>query len=270
VSVRTRAGLRFLAWLVATFTGVALAGFAIAGLPNAVGYAVLVVVVLGVSFASWRTLDRRAPSETPLAVSGAPRGFAHGAVVGAGLVVVVVAILAVLGVYDLAPRSCRPEPLLRFLAGTVTLVTLAAVFEETLFRGYALFSLRDLLGRRGAIAVTASIFALGHQANPGFGWAAATNLAFVGAVLGAWVIAEGDVWPAIGAHAGWNAAIVAGAAVPVSGIPLPAPCHAGVLAGPDWLTGGAFGLEAGLPTTVAWGGLGLWLFMTRGRRRPPD
>jgi hypothetical protein len=146
-------------------------------------------------------------------------------------------------------------------------VALAALFEEALFRGYGLFALRDLAGAPAAAIATGLLFALGHQANPGFGWPAVINLALVGAVLAGWVLAEGDVWVAVGAHAGWNAAIVLGAAIPVSGMAIPAPCHTGILHGSTWITGGTFGMEAGLPSALAWLGLGIWLWRVRARGR---
>jgi membrane protease YdiL (CAAX protease family) len=270
VNVRVRAGLRVAAWFLATFIALALTGAAIgpAGSGNLTGYAVFDAILLLVSFACWRFLDRRKAAATPLAVNrGAAKRALEGAMVGALLVAFVVAGLALAGVYDLAPRACRPEPLLRFVAGTAGFVALAALFEEALFRGYALFALRDLAGGATGVVVTALLFSVAHQANPGYDWMAAANVALVGGVLAAWILAERDVWVAVGAHAGWNAAIVLGAAIPVSGLAIPSPCHTGVLQGPDWLTGGSFGLEAALPTAVAWLGLAAWLWRVASRRR---
>jgi membrane protease YdiL (CAAX protease family) len=270
VNVRVRAGLRVAAWFLATFIALALTGAAIgpAGSGNLTGYAVFDAILLLVSFACWRFLDRRKAAATPLAVNrGAAKRALEGAMVGALLVAFVVAGLALAGVYDLAPRACRPEPLLRFVAGTTGFVALAALFEEALFRGYALFALRDLAGGAAGVVVTALLFSVAHQANPGYDWMAAANVALVGGVLAAWILAERDVWVAVGAHAGWNAAIVLGAAIPVSGLAIPSPCHTGVLQGPDWLTGGSFGLEAALPTAVAWLGLAAWLWRVASRRR---
>jgi len=270
VNVRVRAGLRLAAWFLATFIALALAGAAIgpAGSGNLTGYAVFDAILLVISFACWRFLDRRKTAATPLAVNrGAAKRALEGAMVGALLVACVVAGLALAGVYDLAPRACSPEPLLRFVAGTAGFVALAALFEEALFRGYALFALRDLAGGAAAVVVTALLFSVAHQANPGYDWMAAANVALVGGVLAAWILAERDVWVAVGAHAGWNAAIVLGAAIPVSGLAIPSPCHTGVLQGPDWLTGGSFGLEAALPTAVVWLGLAGWLWWAGSRRR---
>lgn len=272
MSARARALLRLATWLVATFLALALAAGAIesAGLGNVTGYAILDGLLLAISFAWWRWLDHRRPRETPLAIDRrAGASFVRGAAIGGVLLAGVVGALAVAGAYEVAPRACTAEPLLRFLAGTGAFVLLAALFEEALFRGYGLFALRDLGGAPTAAIVTGVLFALGHQANPGFGWLAVINLALVGAVLAAWILAERDVWVAVGAHAGWNAAIVLGAAIPVSGLAIPAPCHAGILAGPAWLTGGSFGVEAGLPTAAAWLALGAWLWRRRGSARAP-
>jgi hypothetical protein len=266
VNVRVRAGLRLVTWLVAAFVALALAGVAIGavGLGSLTGYAILDVLLLAVSFACWRWLEGRRPAETPLRVDRkAGRSLLRGAATGAALVGMVVAALALAGAYDLAARACRAEPFLRFLAGTAAFVALASLFEEALFRGYGLFAVRELAGASVAAIATGLFFALGHQANPGFGWLAVFNLALIGAVLAGWIFLEGDIWVAVGAHAGWNATIVLGAAIPVSGMAIPAPCHIGILQGPDWMTGGAFGIEAGLPTAVAWLGFGAWLWWGR-------
>jgi hypothetical protein len=262
MSGRTRAAFRLAAWLVATVVLLLVAGGAVrAGrLGTLTGYAVFDAALLLVSFASWRILDKRRPGETPLALGRrSALRFLRGAVLGTLLVGLLVAVLALAGAYELAPRACGAEPLVRFLGWAAAFVLLAALFEEALFRGYALFALRDLAGPAAAAVVTGLLFAAAHQANPGFGLLALANLTLVGAVLAVWVLRERDVWIAVGAHAGWNAAIVAGAAIPVSGMTLPSPCHAGIVSGPEWLSGGVFGLEAGIPTAIVWLGLAWWL-----------
>jgi membrane protease YdiL (CAAX protease family) len=269
VRSRGRAALRFATWALATFATLVVAGVAIAraGWGTLAGYAVLDALLLAVSFACWRRLDRLRPRQTPLAPGRASaRRFLRGAASGAALVAVVALVLAAAGAFELAPKSCAMEPLLRFVAGTGAFVVLAALFEELLFRGYGLFALRDLAGRAVAVPVTAVLFAAGHQANPGFGPLAMLNLGLVGLVLGTWVLVERDVWIAVGAHIGWNGMIVVGLAIPVSGVAIPAPCHAGILSGPEWLTGGAFGVEGGLPTALVWLGFGLWLLRRNGGR----
>ena len=262
MSVRARAALRLAAWLAATVALLLVAGGAVrAGrLGTLSGYAIFDAALLLVSLASWRILEQRRPRETPLSIDrNAVLRFLGGGAFGALLVGLLVAVLALAGAYELAPRACGAGSLVRFLGWAAAFVLLAAVFEEALFRGYALFALRDLAGPTVAAVLTGLLFAAAHQANPGFGPLSLLNLTLVGAILAAWVLRERDVWVAVGAHAGWNGAIVLGAAIPVSGMTLPSPCHAGVLAGPEWLTGGSFGLEAGIPTAIGWLALGWWL-----------
>jgi hypothetical protein len=262
MSVRTRAALRLAAWLLATVALLLVAGAVVrAGrLGTLTGYVAFDAALLLVSFAAWRILDGRRPGDTPLAPGRrSALRFLRGAALGALLVGLLVAVLALAGAYELAPRACGAEPLLRFLGWAAAFVLLAALFEEGLFRGYGLFALEDLAGPAAAVFVTGLLFAAAHQSNPGFGPLALLNLTLVGAILAVWVLRERDIWIAVGAHAGWNAAIVAGAAIPVSGVTLPFPCHAGIVSGPEWLTGGVFGLEAGVPTAIAWLGLAWWL-----------
>ena len=275
MSGRVRAALGLATWLVASFAALLIAGAAVRAtrLGTVSGYGILVAALVLVSFAVWAIVDRRPARSTPLALDRrSASAFGRGAVLGALLVGIVVAILAVAGAYEIAPRSCRAEPLARFVAWSVAFVLLASLFEEALFRGYALFALRELVGGVVAVAVTGLLFALGHRTNPGFGPWAILNLAIVGGVLAVWVLRERSVWVAVGAHAGWNAAIVAAAAIPVSGLAFPAPCHAGIVAGPDWLTGGTFGIEAGIPTTAVWVAFATWLVFAgrraRAERRP--
>ena len=136
------------------------------------------------ALACWRGLDGLRPRESPLARGRrSVRGFARGAGIAGGLLAAVVGALALAGAYDLTPRSCAAGPLLRFALGSGAFVLLAALFEELLFRGYALFALRDLAGPWVASAATGLLFAAGHQANPGFGPLALLNLSLVGAIL---------------------------------------------------------------------------------------
>jgi hypothetical protein len=58
------------------------------------------------------------------------------------------------------------------------------------------------------------------------------------------------MWTAFGAHLGWNGTLAALGA-PVSGLPFQIPLVDYTMGGPPWLTGGSFGPEGGLLSTVA-------------------
>lgn len=253
-------------WLVATAVSLVVAGLLGVGrLPPLAGFTALAAIVAGVSLLAWRALDGRRVGATPLAPDRcALAAFAGGAGVGVLLVAGVVGILAALGAFRVAARACEATDQGGFALRLAGLFLVAAVFEEVLFRGYPLFALVAAWRRGRAIAVTSVLFALAHAGNPHYGVGAALVVALIGAALALVVLQEGTVWGAVGIHAGWNWTLAAGAALPVSGVPFASPCWLGVMDGPTWLTGGGFGVEAGVAAAAAWAlfGVGRW-------RRPP-
>jgi hypothetical protein len=58
------------------------------------------------------------------------------------------------------------------------------------------------------------------------------------------------MWTAFGTHLGWNGTLAALGA-PVSGLPFEIPYVDYTMGRPDWLTGGRFGPEGGLLSTLA-------------------
>jgi membrane protease YdiL (CAAX protease family) len=139
-------------------------------------------------------------------------------------------------------------------AGTVatTLVVLApaALAEEALFRGVPMIALARAFGRGTAIVLVAVAFALVHLANPNVTALAIGNIALAGVFLGLAFYAPGGIWTAWGAHLGWNG-MLAALDAPVSGVPFRIPFIDYDPGTPIWLTGGAFGPEGGLASTLA-------------------
>lgn len=261
---RLRWGWRALVWGIATLVAIALLQLTATGLSATLASAIGFAVVSALSLAAWRWLDRRSAGRTPLGPEGALRSFASGLVVGALLVGLVVAVLAGTGSYVAEPRGCEPARVPGTLLAAFALFLFAAALEEVLFRGYLLTATRDGLGDRWAIVATAILFGLVHLGNPNVTPLAFLDIAWIGAVLGLWVLRTGSLWGPIGAHAGWNFALASLAAIPVSGLSFGTPCWVGLLHGPEWWTGGAFGVEASPLSAVAWGLAGWWvLWRTR-------
>lgn len=266
-SGRLRSGWRIALWLAAVFSTYVAIHVAVRAAGVEVGgglgpWAALTVLALAaVSLGAWRFLDGRPPGLTPLAPKAdARRLFAVGLLVGLAVTLFVVGVLALTGAYRVETRSCEAAQQAAFLGRWLTIFLLAAAVEELLFRGYFLFTLREGAGTPVAVVVTAALFALAHAGNPHFGWTAGLSIAFIGVFLGAWALATNTLWGVLGAHLGWNWALAAVAAIPVSGLTFRAPCYVGVLEGPAWLTGGAFGVEAGALAVAGWGlaGAGFW------------
>lgn len=263
---RLRSGWRVAAWLGAVFAALTTASLlGVASLPMTAAHAVRLALVVGVTLLAWRVFDGRPPDATWLAIghTAAP-AFGLGLLAGFALVGFALLPVVTTGAYELLPRVCRVEDQVGFLLRTGLLFLVAAALEELLFRGYPLSALESGPGKVVAVGVTSVLFALLHGGNPHYDADAALVLTAIGAVLAVSVLQRRSLWEAIGAHLGWNWALASVAALPTSGIAMPSPCYVGALTGPEWLTGGGFGLEAGAAAAGAWGlaAVALWL---RGR-----
>lgn len=130
----------------------------------------------------------------------------------------------------------------------------AAAAEEVLFRGYPLQTLtRANLAWLGVL-LTSVPFAIVHLSNPNV----ARGFTFINTTLaGVWLaiayLRSRSLWFPLGLHWSWNWTQASLLGLPVSGIErlAPAPLLHAMNAGPDWLTGGAYGIEGGAACTLA-------------------
>jgi membrane protease YdiL (CAAX protease family) len=124
--------------------------------------------------------------------------------------------------------------------------SVASVREEFLMRGLLLSGLVVALRGRRALAILLSAVAFGciHLNNPGATALSVLGNALGGVIYGAAFILAGSLWLAIGLHFAWN--FVQG---PLLGFPVSGIAAGGLQqvldAGPSWLSGGAYGPEAG-------------------------
>ena len=146
----------------------------------------------------------------------------------------------------------------RSISATVVISALVFVFaaaaEEMLFRGYPLQTLtRANLAWLG-ILLTSVPFAAVHLKNPnvvpGFTF---LNTALAGLWLAVAYLRTRSLWLPLGLHWSWNWAQASLLGLPVSGIDrlAPAPLLRAINSGPDWLTGGSYGIEGGAACTIA-------------------
>ena len=142
----------------------------------------------------------------------------------------------------------------RTLIVSILVFIFAAAAEEILFRGYPLQTLtRAQLAWLGVL-LTSVPFAAVHLRNPnavaGFTF---TNTALAGVWLAVAYLRTRSLWLPLGLHWSWNWVQAAVLGLPVSGIQriTPAPLLQATNLGPDWLTGGGYGIEGGAACTVA-------------------
>jgi membrane protease YdiL (CAAX protease family) len=117
--------------------------------------------------------------------------------------------------------------------------------EELISRGYWLQNLTEGLNIYWALAISSGLFSLAHIANPNASTAAIVGLFLSGLFLAYGFLRTGQLWLSIGLHTGWNffEGVVFG--FPVSGSEFFRLVNHTVR-GPELVTGGAFGPEAGL------------------------
>ncbi len=137
-----------------------------------------------------------------------------------------------------------------------------AVGEELLFRGYGFQLLLHAAGPWWTIPISAAIFGLAHHNNLAASPLGLANTALWGLLLGYALYRTGDLWLPIGLHFGWNwclplvGANLSGFTLSLSGYTMEA-------RGQELWSGGAYGPEASLFTTVVAAVLALWLWKAR-------
>ncbi len=201
-----------------------------------------VVVVLLFERARWTAagLDER---------SWHPRGLLAGAVLGVAAIALPAAILFATG-------QVHFEESLGGSWGRAALDALVwlaapALFEELIARGYALGAIAREWGETAAVVITSVAFGLLHLGNPGATAWSVVAVTIAGVFLAAVRLTTGSLAAAWLAHLGINWVQGAVLHAPISGLNfLPTPGYRLVSTGPTWLTGGAWGLEAGAVTAA--------------------
>ncbi len=199
---------------------------AIAGIAVYVGYA--------------HFIEQRTVSE--LAVPGMGRELGIGLLFGAGLYAACEVILMALGIYRIA--GLNP---LSYMVPAIAMALSSSVYEELLFRGVLHGSVEQWFGSWVAIVVSSLLFGLSHLLNPQGTLEGALFIAVeAGILLAAAYMLTRRLWLSIGFHMAWNytqSAIFSGI---VSGNEEQQGLIRSTTKGPDWLTGGNFGVESSI------------------------
>jgi len=122
--------------------------------------------------------------------------------------------------------------------------------EEIVTRGW-LFDRLKPWGEDLQVWGTAVAFTAMHAMNPNVNYLALLNIFLFGILMALIVRNKGNLWHVAGIHSGWNFAQANFFTMPVSGVSVTsASVFAVTASGPRWLSGGEFGLESSIITTV--------------------
>ena len=185
----------------------------------------------------------------------AARDVGGGLALGFILFAAVVGIAALLGVYTITGAGDSSQ----LLFALMTTAIVPAIIEELMFRGILFRWIEQFGGTWAALLLTSALFGAGHIFNPNATAFSSFAIACeAGLLLGGAYVLTRSMWFPVALHAAWNFTQGEIFDVPVSGTDVHGLVTA-KLAGPELLTGGAFGLEASIIALVIATGCGLYL-----------
>ncbi len=185
-----------------------------------------------------------------------------GLLIGVVLNSAVVLMIYLLGYYSVTMTPVSPMAMLSGLGWSLLVITLAATAEEALFRGYPFQRLVESWGEFGAVFFLSALFGWAHLNNPAATELSTANTAVAGVLMAAMYLKTRALWVPIGFHISWNYIMGAVFSLPVSGINFTHRIFEVETTGPEWLSGGDFGPEGSVLTTIV-GVAGLvWLSRT--------
>lgn len=231
-------------------------------------------LLLPLLLASWlmvRYVDRRPFASLGLALqAGVKRELLQGLALGFGMGL---AFLA-LGLLSGAVRfrlSLHPSPASRLGGLGLVLIglALAALFEELLFHGYLFQTMLEGIGIYPALFVISVVFGLFHRANPRVTLLGLINIALAGLLFALGYLKTRALWLPVAAHFSWNLSLVL-CGFRVSGLDFGPGLLEPEIHGAEALTGGAFGPEGGIITTVILTAAIAFVYLSRAIKARPE
>jgi membrane protease YdiL (CAAX protease family) len=145
--------------------------------------------------------------------------------------------------------------------------TMAAAVEELVFRGYPLQALSEGSRRWIAGALLCVVFTVGHGGNPDVTIIGITNIFLASVVLTVLYFQTQRLWLPIALHLSWNFSQSWLWGFDVSGIKIEDNFFVVASHGSDLLTGGEFGLEGSILSTILFVAVVVW-FLVKPVLRP--
>ncbi len=173
------------------------------------------------------------------------RDLVIGMALGVGLIGSVFAILLVTGnivVVDIQAPGTG-------FAYAAAVMIMVGIGEELVMRGYIQGNLMASMNKYVALLVTSALFGASHLLNPNASVLGTVNIVLAGFLLGIYYVHRQNLWLPIGMHFTWNLFQGSVFGSHVSGVTVESIFSFDTV-GSDLLTGGSFGFEASLVTTV--------------------
>ena len=153
-----------------------------------------------------------------------------------------------IGTFELNELSLEP---ILFILGLFPFWLLQGGTEEVATRGWLLTRIAARTNLPLAIAISSSLFGILHLGNAGVTFLSVLNIILDGVLAGLLFIYTDSIWLVVAQHGTWNYVQGNLLGFQVSGTGADASIFSFTMGdGPDWLTGGAFGAEGSIITTL--------------------
>jgi CAAX protease family protein len=152
--------------------------------------------------------------------------------------------------FHLAGIAIHGRTLVTATAAWSAAFVVVGLAEEFSFRGYLQFTLTTGIGFWPSAILLSALFAMAHSRNPGESRSGLISVACFALLFCLFLWRTGNLWWAVGFHAGWDWGQTFFYGVADSGL---APYHNlfnSSFSGPTWLTGGSVGPEASVFTPI--------------------
>ena len=163
---------------------------------------------------------------------------------------VIALVYQVSGIGSFELNELSLEPIL-FILGLFPFWLLQGGTEEVATRGWLLTRIAARANLPLAIAISSSLFGFLHLGNSGVTFLSVVNIVLDGVLAGLLLIYTDSIWLVVAQHGTWNYVQGNLLGFQVSGTGADASIFSFTMgSGPDWLTGGAFGAEGSIITTL--------------------
>ena len=163
---------------------------------------------------------------------------------------VIALVYQVSGIGSFELNELSLEPIL-FILGLFPFWLLQGGTEEVATRGWLLTRIAARTNLPLAIAISSSLFGILHMGNAGVTFLSVLNIILDGVLAGLLFIYTDSIWLVVAQHGTWNYVQGNLLGFQVSGTGADASIFSFTMGdGPDWLTGGAFGAEGSIITTL--------------------
>jgi membrane protease YdiL (CAAX protease family) len=225
---------------------------------------------LGFLFAAIATYVMMRIEHRPWGTYGLPcknflgKRFWEGTLWGFGAICVALLAIYLLHGFQITGLNIHGTTIITALVVWSIAFLIVGVSEEFSFRGYPLFTLSTGVGFWPAAIVMSLLFGAAHAGNNGENPFGLFSVVLFGLLFCLFLRRTGDLWLAVGFHAGWDWGQTFFFGVHDSGFASYQNLFNSVFHGPDWLTGGSVGPEASVFTPIVLGIVAL-LFSRRYR-----